>query len=92
MTKLSEEKRKEIEDKVDEYILSIKELTHTPETLSAFLISGVLVGMDREEKLCAKVYFKTKLPYKEWVKIIRSDPQALGDDMLHFRKLQEEEY
>ena len=103
MTRLKEEVVKKIEKAVNKYIKSFdtkdekgiktgNSLIHEPEVLQAFLKSGIMVGLTREVRLHAKTYFKENLPYKEWVISIRTDPQKLANDMLHFRKLQEEEY
>ena len=88
MPRINEERRKEIETKVDEYIEKKKELLHTPEALMDFYVSGIFVGMNKYERFHAKTYFKSKLPYTEWREMVSKDPESLIDDIEHYRELQ----
>ena len=85
--------QKKIESQVDKYLEQLKTegktLQNTPEELNAFFVSGALAGLSKIESLAAKTYFKSKLPYTQWRERIAKDPDALADDIIHFRELEE---
>ena len=99
---ISKEIMKKIEKAVDKYVKTFDvkdeggkitgtDLRHEPETLQEFFVSGIMLGLNKEERQYAKHYFKSKLPYQDWIKTIRSVPNALAESILHFKKLQEED-
>ena len=92
-------REKEIEKKVDKYVKSMENkdengvvidnpvLVGTPENLFQFYRSGVLSGLNREDSLHAKHYFKSLLPFKEYRESRGKDKEKRIDDIIHFQEL-----
>ena len=92
-------RKAEIEKKVDKYVKSMENkdengvvidnpvLVVTPENLFQFYRSGVLSGLNREDSLHAKHYFKSLLPFKEYRESRGKDKEKRIDDIIHFQEL-----
>jgi len=92
---------KKVEKKVDAYIKSkeVKDdtgkvidnpvLVVAPETLMDFFVSGVLSDLNKEERYYAKIYFKSKLPFKEYRESRAKNKDLRIEDIIHFKELQE---
>jgi len=91
--------QKKVEKRVDDYIKSkeVKDdtgkvidnpvLVVSPENLMDFFVSGVLSGLNKEERYYAKNYFKSKLPFKEYRESRGKDKDLRIADILHFKEL-----
>jgi len=99
--KAKKAREKKIEAKVNKYVKSNEKkddngividnpvLVVTPENLLAFYRSGVLSGLNKEEALYAKHYFKSLLPFKEYRESRGKNRELRIDDIIHFQELME---
>ncbi len=62
-------------------------LVVTPENMFQFYRSGVLSGLNRDDTLYAKHYFKSLLPFQEYRESRGKDKEKRIDDIIHFQEL-----
>ena len=96
--KAKRKRENEIKKIVDKYVKSNERkddagvvidnpiLVVTPENMQVFYRSGVLSGLNREEALFAKHYFKSLLPFKEYRESRAKDKNLRIADLIHYKE------
>lgn len=102
--KLSKQKRIEVEKAIKKYIkgLDIKdengvkigtELQNTPQTLLNFYKQPFFLALKTDdERLEAKMIFKTFLPYKQWSEYMAKNQGALRSAVEDFQEMYDPKY
>lgn len=102
--KLSEKTQKDIEKEINKYIktLDIKDeegiktgtdLQNTPRVLLNFYKQPFFLKLlTDEERFYAKLFFKSKLPYKEWVTKVGKTPGFLRSLVEDFQEMVNPKY
>lgn len=78
-------KSKEHKDELGK-VIDNPALVVTPETMFDFYRSGVLSGLNREEALFAKHYFKELLPFPKYRESRGKDKEKRINDIIHFHE------
>ena len=78
----SKERKDELGNVIDNPVLVV-----TPENMIEFYRSGVFSGLNRENSLFIKHYFKSLLPFKEYRESRGKDKELRIADIIHFQEL-----
>lgn len=88
--KISQDRVKEIQAGVDQYINTIitdgRDLANSPQELFEFYRSDAYYRLEKRERRIAKEYFKSQLPYTEWRENVSKDRNRLLEEIEDYEK------